>query len=341
MHKVAVVGGAGYTGGALIEWILAHPKLTLSGVGSRSQSGKQVSSAHPKLRGALQMSFSRTTAETIKGADAVFLAVAHGDGMQSVDEILSLGFSGPIVDLSADFRLPTADEYATWYKKDHVRSDLLADAFYGMPEITGPPPPGTWLVANPGCFATAVSLAVYPIAQEIPHVRVSITALTGASGSGVMPSTTTHFPERDGNVRAYNVLRHRHLAEIEHMVGPDVVLAFVPVSGPWTNGIWGTATVELPEGVTETQVGHWFEKAYGDWNLIRMSSGELPELRHVVHTPFCDLGWIVGEQSIVVGFALDNLMKGAATQAIQNLNLLLGWEDWTGLLPEVPKEVNA
>jgi N-acetyl-gamma-glutamyl-phosphate reductase len=298
-------------------------------------------SAHPELRGVLDMSFTGENEAVLEGADAVFLAVNHGDGMAVVDEILSLGFEGIIVDLSADFRLADPTTYRTWYGKEHLRPDLLEMAFYGLPEIMGSPPKGTRLVANPGCFATAISLALHPVTRRFPESHVAVTALTGASGSGMTPGPGTHFPDREGNVRAYNVMRHRHQAEVRQIVGAGVSLSFVPVSGPWTHGIWGTATVRLPEGTSTDIVSAWFEESYDCWRLVRLSPGALPELRHVAGTPFCDLGWIVEDRSLVVGFALDNLLKGAATQAIQNLNLLAGLADHAGLVPQARAEVPA
>jgi N-acetyl-gamma-glutamyl-phosphate reductase len=159
-----------------------------------------------------------------------------------------------------------------------------------------------------------------------------VTALTGASGSGTRPRATTHFPTRDGNVRAYKVLAHQHLPEVLEVVGSHVGVGFVPVSGPWTRGIWGTAHVRLPDGIDAAEVGAWYAEAYGGQPFVRTWPGELPELRYAVGTPFCDLGWVVQGAHLVVGFALDNLLKGAASQAVQNLNLLHGLPDTAGLV---------
>lgn len=339
MAKISIFGGAGYAGGELIRLVLEHPLFELGPVCSRSHAGQLISDAHPQLRHVIDDIFSDSVEEAVRQADAVFLAVGHGDGMVLVDELLLGGFAGPIVDLSADFRLPTAKEYADWYGREHIRPDLLESVWYGLPEITGPPPPETTIVANPGCFATAIALALYPVTNQLPDTRASVTALTGASGAGITPTVTTHFPHRDGNVRAYNVMRHRHQAEVQHIVGTDATVSFVPVSGPWTRGIWGTATISLPAGIHGPEVTNWFEEAYGDCKLIRLQPGILPELRHVVHSPFCDIGWVLDGRSLIVGFALDNLMKGAASQAIQNMNLVCGLEDVTGLLPTKRVEV--
>ena len=188
-------------------------------------------------------------------------------------------------------------------------------------------------MANPGCFATGLALALWPLSRHLETATVAVTALTGASGSGTRPKAATHFPERDGNVRAYKVLVHQHLPEVQQVVGPGLRIAFVPASGPWTRGIWGTVHVTLPEGITAGEVDEWYATAYDQAPFVRLWPNQLPELRYAVHTPFCDLGWIVRNRALVVGFALDNLLKGAASQAIQNLNLLLGLPQTAGLLP--------
>jgi N-acetyl-gamma-glutamyl-phosphate reductase len=213
----------------------------------------------------------------------------------------------------------------------------LLDAFvYGLPEVHAPYPAGTRWVANPGCFATGITLALWPPARHLSPLRASVTALTGASGSGTKAKATTHFPTRDGNVRAYKILAHQHLPEIRQTLGAHAEVAFVPVSGPWTHGIWGTAHVTLPAGVGEADVAAWFEAAYGEAACVRCWPGALPELRYAAGTPFCDVGWVVQGDHLVVGFALDNLLKGAASQAVQNLNLLLGWPETAGLITQPP-----
>ncbi|MEX0746584.1 MAG: Asd/ArgC dimerization domain-containing protein, partial [Rhodothermales bacterium] len=201
----------------------------------------------------------------------------------------------------------------------------------GLPEVYAPYPDGTRYIANPGCFASGLSLALWPAATNLPTFSASVTALTGASGSGARPKETTHYPTREGNVRAYKVLRHQHLPEVLQVLGEGASVAFIPVSGPWTRGIWGTAQIELPnEG---EDVDSWFHSAYDGKPFIRLWENELPELRFAVHTPFCDIGWMVQDRHLVIAFAMDNLLKGAASQAVQNLNLLLGLPETTGLLP--------
>jgi len=330
MKRTAVLHAAGYVGRSLMDVILKHPDLDLVAATSRSFAGQPVSAAHPVLAGRTTLVFSESL--DASGLDVVFVAAGHGQGAAAVSELLNSGFNGLVIDMSADFRLPDPATYLSRYGKEHPRPDLLEGAWYGMPEITGPPPVGTDLIANPGCFATAISLALFPFSvADVPAMSFSVTAITGASGSGALPKPTTHFPDRDGNMRAYKIFGHQHEAEIDRMA-PGVSYSFVPASGPWTAGIWGTAQAMLPDGVDVASIAALFTERYADKPLIRLWPDALPELRWSVGSPFTDIGWVVSDQKLVVGFGIDNLMKGAATQAIQNANLAFGWEVTRGLV---------
>ena len=333
--RLAILHGAGYAGRELIRLLLGHPEATLAAVTSRTFAGQPVWAAHPTLRGQTDLVFTDPEALDVSGLDAVLITAEHGKGVEAVMALLEQGFDGVIVDLSADFRFNDPGLYETWFGYTHPVQALLDGFVYGLPEVNAPYPTGTKWVANPGCFATGAGLALWPLAQHLSPLKASVTALTGASGSGTRPKTTTHFPTRDGNVRAYKILAHQHLPEIQQTLGPHAEVAFVPVSGPWTRGIWGTAHVALREGIGEADVAGWFEAAYGGAACTRLWPGALPELRYAAGTPFCDIGWVVKSTHLVVGFALDNLLKGAASQAVENLNLLMGWPTTTGLLPDV------
>ena len=333
-RRVAVLHGAGYAGGELVRLVLGHPALALAATTSRSFAGQPLWSAHPALRGQTDLTFIAPDSLDLGGLDAAFVAAEHGQGVAVVENLLARGFEGVIVDLSADFRFEDAGVYETWFGFEHPAPELLDSFVYGLPEVFAPYPSGTRLIANPGCFATGLSLALWPLASPLAPLRASVTALTGASGSGTRPKPTTHFPTREGNVRAYKVLAHQHLPEVLHVLGPAAEVAFVPASGPWTRGIWGTAHLTLSGTLSEEDVTGWFERAYAEADAVRLWPGQLPELRYAVGTPFCDLGWIVQGDALVVGFALDNLLKGAAAQAVQNLNLVLGLPPLAGLLPE-------
>lgn len=329
---VGILHGAGYVGGELIRLLAAHPDALLDTVTSRTFAGQPVGAAHPSLRGQVKHTFTAPDDASLASLDALLLAGEHGQSMQVVPEILEAGFDGPIVDLSADFRFRDPNVYPEWFDVEHPAPELLDEAVYGLPEWSDRIDRAS-LVANPGCFATGITLALTPMARRDVPFTAHVTALTGASGSGAMPSAATHFPDRDGNVRPYKVLDHQHTPEILQVLGEHVTLDFVPASGPWTRGIWGTAQIEWSTTVEPNAVAAWYEEAYGEASCVRCSSDGLPSLQSTVHTPFCDLGWKTDGSTLVVGFALDNLLKGAASQAIQNLNRTLDFPETAGLLP--------
>jgi N-acetyl-gamma-glutamyl-phosphate reductase len=331
--RVGLLHGAGYVGGELIRLLAAHPDAALDTVTSRTFAGQPVGAAHASLQGQVDRTFAAPNEVDVGSLDALLVAGEHGQSMQVVPEIRATGFDEPIVDLSTDFRFRDPAVYPEWFDVDHPAPDLLNEAVYGLPEWSDEID-GASLVANPGCYATGITLALAPIAQQDVPFTAHVTALTGASGSGATPSTATHFPTRDGNVRPYKVLAHQHGPEILQTLGPHVTLDFVPASGPWTRGIWGTAQIEWPETVAPNTAAAWYEEAYADAPCVRCSPG-LPSLQPTVQTPFCDLGWDTDGSTLVVGFALDNLLKGAASQAIQNLNRTLGFSETAGLFPEL------
>ncbi len=338
-QQVAILHGAGYAGGELIRLLIHHPIFSLKAVTSRSFAGQPVWASHPSLRGQTELRFSTNDDLQYQDFAAIFIAAEHGQGAAIVSKLLDEGFAGKIVDLSADFRLKQSDMYDQWYGFKHPAPALLDQFVYGMAEASSSYPEGTRFIANPGCFATGISLAVWPAVQHLDNPDVNITALTGASGSGATPKPTTHYPTREGNVRAYKVLRHQHLAEVNQLLNNQCHIAFTPVSGPWVRGIWGTARFKLPAQVTADDVAAWYNDAYANRPLVRLWPNNLPELRYVVQTPFCDIGWIVEGDDLIVGFAIDNLLKGAASQAVQNLNLICNLPETTGLLPHSQEQL--
>jgi LysW-gamma-L-alpha-aminoadipyl-6-phosphate/LysW-L-glutamyl-5-phosphate reductase len=311
----------------VVRLVLGHAGLELAFVTSRSFAGQPLWAAHPHLRGQTDLVFASEPGE----ADALILAGEHGLAARLLPKILDAGFSGPVIDLSTDFRFRDPAVYQERFGLEHPAPELLAAFQYGLPEVYAPYAPGTRLIANPGCFATGIALALHPLAENLPRLSAFITALTGASGSGAAPSATTHFPTRDGNLRAYKPLGHQHLPEVLQVLG-EADVHFVPVSGPWVRGIWGTAHVELPTGLVAEEVTGWYEVAYAEAPAVRLWPSTIPEMRVSVNTPFCDIGWLVKGGHLVVGFALDNLLKGAASQAIQNLNLVMGLPEMSGLV---------
>ncbi len=330
MIRTAVLHGSGYVGRELIRLILQHPHASLACVTSRTYAGKPLHVAHPALRGQQQIQFTATTEFDASGIDVVFVAAEHGKGAASVRALIDHGYTGCIIDMSSDFRFKDVSKFESLFNVTHPAPELIPEFKYGQPELFAPY--STRYIANPGCFATGMLLAIWPISQCCTEADASITAITGASGSGIRPKPTTHFPERDGNVRAYKVLEHQHLAEISQFVRSGIHLALVPVSGPWTRGIWGA--IQLKSPLPEPEIAKWFKDLYDRHPLIRLWPGKLPELQYAVGSPYCDLGWVMRDDDLVIGFALDNMLRGAASQAIQNMNLLMDLPIITGLVAE-------
>ena len=334
VHKkrVAILNGAGYVGLELYRLLLRHPHIVIQAVTSRSQAGQALATIDTSLRGITAQCFEPESAINWDQVDVIFSCAEHGASAGRLGELLDEGFAGVVIDLSADFRLADANDYSTYYDFEHPAPHWLPDFAYGLVEAQQPYPDGQRLIANPGCFATGIALACRPVARRVEGVSLGVTALTGASGSGGRPKPATHYPARDNSISAYRVLKHQHQPEIMQMMPQATRLAMVPASGPWTRGIWGTVHFDLPEAFDQLAIGAWFREDYQDSPLIRLQDDALPVLKDVVHSPFCDLGWVVKDGHGVIGFAIDNLLKGAASQAVQNLNLLADWPQTLALV---------
>ncbi|MBI5200577.1 MAG: N-acetyl-gamma-glutamyl-phosphate reductase [Elusimicrobia bacterium] len=330
MTKVGVWGGAGYTGGELLRLLSAHPGVELAQVASRSHAGEAVTKPHPHLRRLGGMKFSAELDPA--GLDAIFLAGGHGEAMAWLPGVLSKGKALKVVDLSADFRLKDAAQYPVFYGKAHAAPALLADFVYGLPELDAAAVKRASKIANPGCFATAVALALGPLAKAGLGGAAQVTAVTGSSGSGASPSATTHHPAREGNLKAYKPLAHQHVPEIEAFLAkiagkPSFALSMVPVSGPFVRGIYAICHVSVPESA---DLAGLYASAYADKAFVRLVDAP-PDLKTVTGTNHCDLHVARKGTNAVIIAALDNLVKGAAGQAVQNLNLMLGLPETAGL----------
>ncbi|MEQ1565826.1 MAG: N-acetyl-gamma-glutamyl-phosphate reductase [Myxococcota bacterium] len=307
--KVGVVGATGYAGSELCRWVLEHPSLELAVAVSQRHAGAPLARALPGLAGCTELTCSAWDPEALGRCDVVCFAVPHGEAAPLVRE---LGDAGPVIlDLSADHRHAPGWTYglAEWAAADIARSRRIA---------------------VPGCFATAIELSVAPFVGAITG-PVCVAAATGSTGSGVTPSAGTHHPERFANFKAYKVLEHQHVPEIRAALaalGQDVSLAFVPSSAPLDRGIFATCFVPVAAGVDPAER---LADAYRGAPLVRIRSGS-PEVRHVRGTAFADLSAQAAPGLAVVLCAIDNLGKGAATQAVQCLNLVSDLPVHTGLL---------
>ncbi len=306
-HTVALAGASGYTGMEVLRIAISHPGISITELYGASSAGKTIQELVPAFEGYYDLVIGDIATIFDTNADAVILALPHGESASIVDALLAKGYKGKIVDIGSDHR---AD----------------CRAIYGLVEAFRDSLVGADFVANPGCFATAIQLGVKPLSDSGLVDQVFVTGVTGSSGSGATPSTTTHSSSRIGNLKAYKVFEHQHLDEVRHTVG--IPVNFVPVSGPFVRGIWITIQATLNQ---DADVDAIFANAYASSPMVRLRKG-LPELKPVIGTNFADIGWVVKGNHIVVGVAIDNLGKGAAGQALQNLNLMLGLPETTGLL---------
>jgi N-acetyl-gamma-glutamyl-phosphate/LysW-gamma-L-alpha-aminoadipyl-6-phosphate reductase len=340
--KVGVVGGSGYTGGELLRILSFHPGVEIVGVTSRKFKGEPVHRAHPNLRGLVTLKFTETLEPVASALDWVFIALPHGESMKVTPRFTASGIG--VVDLSADFRLKSAESYKTWYGREHMQPDLLDRAVYGLPELYGNELKRARLIAAPGCNPSAALLSLAPAVSNrlIENGPVTVTALVGSSGAGRSSSVTSSHAERTGVMRAYSVANHRHTAEIEQelsrLAGSSMSVAFTPVS---VNNIRGILTLSHAGGRARVEE-LW--KAYREFyrgrkfvRIVRDQAGELqryPDPKFTLGSNFADVGFESDARlSRLVFFgALDNLVKGAAGQAVQAFNIAAGLDESTGLL---------
>ena len=334
--KVSVIGAAGYAGGELLRLLHAHPEVEQYTATSRSQAGKLLGEVHPGLAGLTDATFaSLSPAEASQGSDVVFLALEHGESSRLAGDIFAQN-PGLVVDLAADFRVRDRCAYERHYGP-HSAPEHLARFRYGLADIAGAELRNAGAIAVPGCFATAAQLALYPLAA-IEGLSPSLFAITGSSGSGVQPKATTHHPARANNVFAYSVLSHRHEAEVEEQwrkwTGTsDASARLLTHSGPFVRGIYLTLHAHAPEpGQSLAAATRLFDQAYGKSRFVRMTKAP-PELTHVVgsNNALIHAATTPEGDEVQVCVAIDNLIKGAAGQAVQAMNLALGFAEDAGL----------
>lgn len=329
MIRVGVFGGSGYAGGELLRYLLGHPEADLRFVTSRSSAGKPIAEQLPNLAGFTTLAFSDPREADVRSIDAAFMALEHNASQDVVPALLAASPALKIIDLAGDFRTPDPAGYERCYGRAHAAADLLPRFVYGFTEAARDRIRGAQLVANPGCFATSLLLGLWPLKKAgLLGGPIAAAGITGSTGAGVKLGATTHHPHRATNVRAYKALVHQHMLEVRHFLGAtESQILFVPHSGPFARGIF--TTFVFP-GLDASALGRAYAEAYRDAPLVRVVEGS-PELRLVQDTPLGIVGW-EGRADAACGFAaIDNLAKGAATQAIQNFNLMCGLAEQTGL----------
>ncbi|HSK64767.1 MAG TPA: N-acetyl-gamma-glutamyl-phosphate reductase [Pyrinomonadaceae bacterium] len=334
--KVAIFGGSGYGGSELLRILLFHPNAEVVFVTANEHAGKPVADVHRNLHGLTDLSFIKAPEElreTLNDIDCVFLALPHGQAM-SIAPALPARIKA--IDLSGDFRLRDQSVFEQHYKQPHNAMDTQAEFVYGLTETNREAIRGARLIANPGCFATATLLGLAPlVANGLLSGRVVVDAKTGSSGSGAKAAANTHHPQRMNSFYAYKPFTHQHVPEIEqeleHVGDWTSELIFMTHSLPVARGIFASSYAETKQQLTEHQIREIFADYYHGSFFIRLISGS-PDINWVKTTNFCDLGFAVRGKQVVVFSAIDNLVKGAAGQAVQNMNLMFGLDEKTGLV---------
>ena len=331
--RVGIFGGSGYGGSELLRILLQHPNVKIDFVTANEQAGKAVGEVHRNLNGLTDLYFS-TAPANLGGLeiDCAFLALPHGQAMEIAP---GLPTSVKVIDLSGDFRLRDQSEFETHYGRSHTAMDAQSEFIYGLTETNREEIRTARMISNPGCFATATLLGLAPlVANDLIAGRVVVDAKTGSSGSGAKAAANTHHPQRMNSFYAYKPFTHQHVPEIEQElrnVGNwDSELIFMTHSLPVARGIFASIYVETKTELSEAEVHEAFSSFFKDSYFVRIIKNS-PDINWVKTTNFCDIGFAIRGRQLVVFTALDNLVKGAAGQAVQNMNLMFGVEETTGL----------
>lgn len=335
MLKIGIVGGTGYTGVELLRLLADHPETRVEVITSRSNAGTPVADVFPNLRGKFDIKFSEPDVDSYQNCDLVFFATPNGVAMGQAKALLDKGIK--LIDLAADFRIQDIETWEKWYGEAHACPSLVEQAVYGLPELNRDAIKTASLVANPGCYPTTVILALLPLLQNglIEPSSIIADCKSGISGAGRNANVATTYSELSESVKAYAVTGHRHLPEIRQIlqsINNEAELVFVPHLMPMIRGLH--ATVYADANNTDTNIQQVFEKFYRDEPFVDvMPVGSHPETRSVRGANHCRIAvhYLATSKKYVVLAVIDNLVKGAAGQAIQNMNLMFGLNETTGL----------
>ncbi len=334
--RAAIVGPTGYTSLWLIRLLLKHPGVDITYLASRREEETNIAEEFPELLGRCEMVCRPIDPAAIADeADVAFLCVPHRTGMAVVPDLLDAGVR--VVDYSADYRLKDVALYEDTYGVDHTDAGNIAHAAYGLPELFPDEIPTAKLVANPGCYPTCATLGIAPLLdkQLVKPTDMVVSAVTGVSGAGRSLSQGYHFPEMNEAFRPYAAGNHRHQPEMKQVLdqftGQSSELLFVPHVAPLTAGMLATIYLQPADQVTEEDCYAAFEDAYAGKPFVRVRA-DLPDVKHVVNTNYCDVAVRIAAGKVMVFAAIDNMMKGASSQAVQNMNLMFDQEETAGLL---------
>ncbi len=324
--KVGIIGASGYTGSELLRILAMHPEVEVVAASSRRYNGKEIWKLHRHLKGFYDLKFCLPEIKNFEDCDIVFTAVPHGEAMNYVPKLLEIGIK--VIDLSADYRLDK-ETYEKVYGKEHK---AYVEAVYGLTELHRNEIKKSDLVANPGCYPVVTILALAPLAKLGVVERVVFDCKSGITGAGETPTAFTHYPNLHESVNVYRVTEHRHYYEIERELKAfqnDIDIHFTPQVFPGSRGILSNAHVFLKEDLSREELYKIYEDFYKECYFVRMQ--DEVKLNQVRGSNFCDIAIYTGKDRVVVVSAIDNLVKGASGQAIQNMNVMFGLDEWIGL----------
>jgi len=336
--KVSVAGGSGYAGGELIRLLLFHPNVEINQITSESYYGKVITKAHPNLRKVTKMKFSSLS--ELEECDVLFLCLPHASSMKNIDKFKSV--AKKIIDLSGDFRLQDKDEFEKWYGEPHTNPEMMKEFVYGIPELHRDKMKDAKYISSAGCNATTVILGLYPLYKNglVELDRTVVEVKVGSSEGGKKASFSTHHPERSGSMRSYKPTGHRHVAEMiqELSFGKEMDIHFSATSTDMIRGVLATSHVFLNQDLSDKDIWKMYRQAYNDEPFIRIvkerdGNYRYPEPKLLIGTNYCDVGFEIDPHSnrLVVFSSIDNLMKGAAGQALQAFNIMHKIDETVGL----------
>ena len=339
MIKVGVLGATGYAGIETVRILTCHPEVEITKLVSKSFAGKKISEVYPSLKNVCDIECEELNVDDIaKSCDVVFTALPHGASKTIIPEIYNRGVK--VIDLSGDFRYNSKEVYEKWYGEPHCAPEILEKSVYGLCEIHREEIKNATIIGNPGCYTTCSILALYPLlkAGVIKHDNIIIDAKSGVSGAGRTEKLPYSFCECTENMKAYKIATHRHTSEIEQELGlaanDEILVSFTPHLIPLKRGILATSYANLSCDITDDEIYNIFSDFYKNEHFVRvLKPGNLPETKNVAGSNFVEIGFKIDKRlkRIVVSSAIDNLFKGAAGQAVQNMNIMFGLDESTGI----------
>lgn len=338
MIKVAVLGATGYAGVELVRILSNHPEVSIEFLGSHSFDGQKISDVYKNFTHILDKECSELDLDEVSKCDVAFTALPHGASKTVIPQLVEKGIK--VIDLSGDFRYDDVKVYEKWYGEEHCAPELLAESVYGLCELHRDEIKNARLIGNPGCYTTCSILGAAPVlAKGLAEAKnIIVDAKSGVTGAGRTTNLPFSFCECTENTKAYKIATHRHTSEIEQelskLAKEEIIISFTPHLIPQKRGIFSTIYINLKEKHTTEEIVNLYKEYYKDEFFVRVrNAGELPETKHVAGSNFVDIGVVVDERlnRLVVTSTIDNLFKGAAGQAVQNMNILFGLDETTGL----------